>query len=85
MKALGNEYTKLYNKTPLTITKRKYLWFTPKNIPIKPFKQPPQCMPYEYKDECSIQADWNYYIGEKLVVSNLKTEKLDERRPKTTN
>ena len=41
----------------------------------------PQCMPDEYKDKCSIQAYWNYYIGEKHVVANLKTEKLYERRP----
>ena len=49
-----------------------------------PFEQPPQCMPDEYKDECSIQAYWNYYIGEKHIVANLKTEKLYERRPETT-
>ena len=48
------------------------------------FNQPPQCMPDEYKDTCSIQAYWNYYIGEKHVVANLKTEKLYERRPKET-
>ena len=41
-------------------------------------------MPDEYKDECSIQAYWNYYIGEKHIVANLKTEKLYERRPKET-
>ena len=84
MKALGNEYTKRYGKTHLSITKCKHLWFTPKDIPIKPFKQPPQCMPDEYKHECSVQAYWNYYIGEKHVVANLKTEKLYERRPKET-
>ena len=84
MVALGNEYTKRYGKTHLSITKCKHLWFTPKDIPIKPFEQPPQCMPDEYKDECSIQAYWNYYIGEKHVVANLKTEKLYERRPKET-
>ena len=39
----------------------------------------------EYKDKCSIQAYWNYYIGEKHIVANLKTEKLYERRPETTN
>ena len=39
----------------------------------------------EYKDECSIQAYWNYYISEKHIVANPKTEKIYERRPKTTN
>ena len=44
----------------------------------------PQCMPDEYKDKCSVQAYWNYYIGEKHIVANLKTEKLYDRRPKET-
>ena len=56
----------------------------PQNIPHEPFEQPPQCMPDEYKDKCSIQAYWNYYIGEKHTIANLKTEKLYERRPKET-
>ena len=79
MKALGNEYTKRYSKTHLSITKCKHLWFTPKDIPIKPFKQPPQCMPDEYKDKCSVKAYWNYYIGEKHTVANPKTEKIYEK------
>ena len=85
MRALGDEYTKRYGKTHLSITKCKHLVYPPKNIPTVMFNQPPQCMPDEYKDKCSIQAYWNYYIGEKHVVANLKTEKLYERRPKTTH
>jgi len=38
----------------------------------------PQCMPDEYKDECSVKAYWNYYIGEKHTVANPKTEKIYE-------
>ena len=53
----------------------------PDNIPHEPFEQPPQCMPDEYKNKCSIQAYWNYYIGEKHIVANLKTEKLHDTRP----
>jgi hypothetical protein len=84
MRALGDEYTKRYGKTHLSITKCKHLVYPPKNIPTVMFNQPPQCMPDEYKDPCSVQAYWNYYIGEKHVVANLKTEKLYERRPKET-
>ena len=84
MIALGNEYTKRYNKIHLSITKCKDLVYLPPGIPTVMFNQPPQCMPDEYKDKCSIQAYWNYYIGEKHVVANLKTEKLYERRPKET-
>ena len=85
MLALGLQYTYRYGKVHLSITKCiKPLEQHPENIPHEPFEQPPQCMPDEYKDECSIQAYWNYYIGEKHIVANLKTEKLYERRPETT-
>ena len=85
MMALGDEYTKRYGKTHLSITKcAEILSDAPRGMRNKPFEQPPQCMPDEYKDECSIQAYWNYYIGEKHVVANLKTEKLYEQRPKET-
>ena len=85
MMALGNEYTKRYGKTHLSITKCKdFLAIPPRHIQGDDWCQPPQAMPDEYKDECSIQAYWNYYIGEKHVVANPKTEKLYERRPKET-
>ena len=85
MIALGNEYEYRYGKKHLSITKCKVpLANQPENIPHEPFEQPPQCMPDEYKDKCSIQAYWNYYIGEKHVIANLKTEKLYEQRPKET-
>ena len=84
MRALGYEYTKRYDKVHMSITKCKYLWRFPNDIPRTEFTQPPQCMPDEYKDECSVQAYWNYYISEKHIVANPKTEKLYERRPKTT-
>ena len=86
MIALGEEYTHRYGKVHMSITKCKEpLKYLPLGIPDTDFTQPPQCMPDEYKDECSIQAYWNYYIGEKHIVANLKTEKLYERRPKTKN
>ena len=81
MMALGNEYTKRYNKIHLSITKCKDLVYLPPGIPTVMFNQPPQCMPDEYKDPCSIQAYWNYYIGEKHIVANPKKEKIYERRP----
>ena len=85
MMALGDEYTKRYGKTHLSITKCKdFLAIPPRHIQGDDWCQPPQAMPDEYKDECSIQAYWNYYIGEKHIVANLKTEKLYERRPETT-
>ena len=79
MMALGKEYTKRYGKTHLTITKcSEPLGKSPPDMPWFGFTQPPQCMPDEYKNECSVQAYWNYYIGEKHTVANPKTEKIYE-------
>jgi len=84
-KALGEEYTRRYGKVHKSL---KDHWQTlskpPRAIPDGPLTTFPQCMPDEYKDKCSVQAYWNYYIGEKHVVANLKTEKLYEQRPKET-
>ena len=80
--ALSREYRKRYGKTHMSYDKCYAPCMShPENIPHEEFEQPPQCMPDEYKDPCSIQAYWNYYIGEKHVVANLKTEKLYEQRP----
>ena len=85
MLALGEEYTKRYGKTHLSITKCKEpLSKTPQDMPWLGFTQPPQAMPDEYKDECSLQAYWNYYIGAKRIIANWKTEEIYEERPKET-
>ena len=84
MLALGREYNKRYNKEHLSIIKcKKPLFCSPKGIPYKKLVQPPQCMPDEYKNKCSIKAYWNYYIGEKHVVANPKTEKIYNEIPGT--
>ena len=85
MMALGDEYTKRYNKTHLSIIKCKdFLAIPPRHIQGDDWCQPPQAMPDEYKDPCSIQAYWNYYIGEKHVVVNHNKEKPYEQRPQET-
>jgi hypothetical protein len=77
MIALGNEYTKRYNKTHLTITKcAQILQHPPAGIPMATFEEPPQCMPDQYKVAgCSITAYWNYYEQEKHTVAS-QTEQL---------
>ena len=85
MLALGEEYTKRYGKTHLTITKCKEpLSKAPLGMPWLGFTQPPQAMPDEYKDDCSLQAYWNYYIGAKRIIANWKTEDVYETRPQET-
>ena len=82
MMALGEEYYVRYGRKHLSITKcEDKLAILPGGILQTGFTQPPQCMPDEYKDNCSIQAYWNYYIGEKHVVVNKNKEKVYEQRP----
>ncbi len=78
MLALGEEYTKRYGKTHLTITKCKEpLAYAPYGIPDDGFTEPPQCMPDEYKvDGDSISAYWNYYENEKHTVKNKNEQKI---------
>ena len=44
------------------------------------FEQPPQAMPDKYKNKCSIQAYWNYYIGDKSHIAH-KSETIYKYRP----
>jgi len=73
MIGLGDEYTKRYNKQHLTITKcGEFLSTPPKYIQGNEWVQPPQAMPDEYKDNCSVKAYWNYYIGDKSHIAGKK-------------
>ena len=85
MMGLGHEYWLRYGKQHLSISKcSMFLSKPPVHIQGEEFVQPPQAMPDKYKDPCSIQAYWNYYIGEKHVVVNLNKEKPYEQRPQET-
>jgi len=76
MMALGEEYTKRYKKTHLSITKCKdILLNTPEGMQNDYFTLPPQCMPDEYKVKGNtLKAYWNYYINDKKSIIN-KNEK----------
>ena len=78
MLALGDEYTKRYGKTHLTITKCKdVLAKYPGGIFHVGFTEPPQCMPDEYKVEGdSLSAYWNYYEQEKYTVASKKEKQI---------
>jgi len=81
MLALGAEYKKRYSKTHLVIEKcLQPLLNRPPGIPKVSFKQPPQCMPDEYKANSSIDAYWNYYIGEKHTVAH-ESETIYTKKP----
>ena len=84
MMELGREYERRYGKKHLSIIKcEDPLSILPGGILETGLTEMPQCMPDEYKDKCSIKAYWNYYIGEKHVVANPKTEKIYNEIPGT--
>jgi len=75
MLALGDEYTRRYNKIHLTITKcAEPLLHPPTGMPTVEFERPPQCMPDEYKKPNAIHGYWRYYIIDKRKICN-KNEK----------
>ena len=78
MLALGEEYTKRYNKTHLTIKKcKEVLKHLPLGMPVGTFTEPPQCMPDEYKvQDDSVSAYWNYYENEKYKIKNKDEQKI---------
>lgn len=71
--ALCNEYTDRYNKTHKTASLLDVLHKAPDSIPrYHPhgyFTEPPQCMPDEYKDQCTVTAYRQYYLGEKMYMA----------------
>jgi len=78
MMALGREYTKRYGKEHLTIIKcRDFLSQYPRHIQGNDWREPPQCMPDEYKVEGdSIAAYWNYYERDKYKIANKNEQKI---------
>ena len=79
MLALGEEYTKRYGKTHLTITKCKEpLSKAPPGMPWLGFTQPPQAMPDEYKNKCAVKAYRAYYNGEKSYFAKWTTRDTPE-------
>ena len=58
--ALCEEYTKRYSKTHLSYIRCKdKVNMLPGGMLETGLTEMPQCMPDEYKDECSVQAYWN--------------------------
>lgn len=75
------EYFNRYDKIHTSWVKCRHLDFAPQGIADTGFTQPPQCMPDEYKEDCSIQAYWNYYIqGKKHIARD--NELLHTFRPR---
>ena len=80
MLALGDEYTKRYGKTHLTITKcAEFLNVPPVHIQGDEFTQPPQAMPDIFKRDCAIHAYWLYYVHDKKNIAHNKERLYDSK------
>ena len=69
MSALMKEYTARYGKTHATERLTHSLWELPRNITHDDFTPPPQCMPDQYKGDCTVSAYRDYYLGEKMAIA----------------
>jgi len=79
--ALCDEYTHRYGKGHATdLQLRETLRELPMKIPMidTSFKEPPQCMPDEYKSRDTVEAYRNYYMGEKSYFSTWKNRQTPE-------
>ena len=77
-KYLCAEYTKRYTKVHATSRLLHALSEAPKNISIKGFKKPPQCMPDEHKSDDTVQAYRNYYNVDKAYMCKWKNTSKPE-------
>ena len=69
---LCEEYQHRYGRFHMTDNKlRSALWTLPKNIPYKPFTEPPQAMPDYCKKSNAIEGYRTYYINEKKSFAKL--------------
>lgn len=66
--SLCAEYTHRYGKVHKTQDVLWNLAAIPHNIPDVLFTEFPQCMPEEYKNQDTVAAYRNYYIGEKMPL-----------------
>ena len=65
MTALMNEYTYRYGKHHATERLLEPLSKPPSSIPMVDYTDPPQCMPDEFKEECSVSAYRHFYNVDK--------------------
>jgi len=72
-----NEFTKRYGKHHKTQDVLEWLKINKPNIPDNGFKEPPQCMPDEFKKENTIEAYKEYYIKDKVKIKKLNWNKLN--------
>lgn len=66
---LCREYSIRYKRIHKGKSILKELMIHMPNIKSYSFKEPPQCMPEQYKNPSTIQAYRNYYIGEKTFAT----------------
>lgn len=70
------EYSKRYNRIHKSMEIFQELDEHRPELPNFPFSEPPQCMPEIYKNNDTVQAYRNYYLGEKIRFAKWKYTKI---------
>lgn len=74
-----NQFTIRYNKRHKTQDILEWLKVNEPNIPRIGFKEPPQCMPDEYKRPDTVEAYKVFYVLDKVKIKNLGWKKLNNQ------
>jgi hypothetical protein len=74
-----NVFTYMYNKRHKTHDVLDWLKINEPNIPNIGFREPPQCMPEEYKRHNTVEAYKLFYVFDKVAVKNLGWKKLQNQ------
>lgn len=75
--SICDEFVKRYNKLHKTQAVLEWLQNNEPNIPDNGFKEPPQCMPDEYKNNDTVLAYRTFYIEDKIKVKKLSWNKTN--------
>ena len=67
--SISIEYFTRYDRIHQSWIRCRHLSKAPVGIPRVNFTQPPQCMPEEFHNKCSVKAYWDYYINDKKHIA----------------
>lgn len=73
------EYSRRYKKEHKTLSVLRWLMNNEPNIPDLGFKDPPQCMPEEYRRENAIEAYKLFYAKDKVNIKKLDWKKINNQ------
>lgn len=74
-----NEFERRYGKKHKTLEVLEWCRDNEPNLPNVAFKEPPQCMPDEYKNPDTVEAYRTFYVQDKIKVKDLGWKRLQNQ------